>query len=146
MTDEKTCSVGADSAVRLAIARHNTLPRISGRRDWVALLDYGVTEATDGRMRVQRAIVTGTPEATGWHYHLCELQYVYMVRGGYTLQFENGETIRLEQGDGILIPGGRKHSEIDISEDFDVLEISIPADMGTRACDVPEYWRTTAEG
>ena len=140
--NEKAADMGGTRhEIRVAIAQESTLSPIPGRRDWVQFLDYGVTDATDGRMRVQRARVTGQPEPTGWHFHVCEMQFVYLLGGGYTLQFEDGRTVRLERGDSILIPGGCKHSEIDISPDFDVLEISIPADMGTRPCDVPEYWR-----
>lgn len=142
MDDEvATGRTGGQPKARLAVAHEKSLPRIPGRRDWVEFFDYGVTDATAGRMRVQRAMVKGRPEPTGWHYHLCEMQYVYLLGGGYTLRFEDGRTVRLERGDSILIPGGCKHSEVDISEDFDVLEISIPADMGTRPCDVPDHWR-----
>ncbi|WP_311270146.1 cupin domain-containing protein [Sphingobium sp. WCS2017Hpa-17] len=144
MDEQAAEGLGNSNGIHVAIAQEKTLPRIPGRRDWVEFLDYGVTQATAGRMRVQRAMVIGQPEATGWHYHLCEMQFVYLLGGGYTLQFEDGRTVRLERGDSILIPGGCKHSEIDIAPDFDVLEISIPADMGTRTCEVPEYWRANA--
>ena len=48
-----------------------------------------------------------------------------------------GSTIRVKAGESIYIPGGLKHNEIATSDDFEILEVSVPADMGTEACDPP---------
>ncbi len=117
------------------------LPRMKGRRDWQEYLDYGVTNATNGRMRAQQIIIKGKTQGTGWHYHLCELQFFYVFGGHIELRLETGETVRLEAGDAAFIPGGFKHAETDISDDFNCLEISVPADLGTASCEKPEIWR-----
>jgi len=49
---------------------------------------------------------TAMTQPTGWHYHVCEGQFVHMLSG--------------------------------------LLEISVPADMGTVACDPPEGWPRSA--
>ena len=81
--------------------------------------------------------ISGLTEPTGWHYHKCEGQFVYMLDGWLELQFADGETVRLEEGDSVYIPGYAPHNEIRTSDKFDLLEFSVPADMGTEVCDPP---------
>lgn len=132
---------GVDRAVlasKLAYATPETAPLVPGRRSFFKYRDLGVTDATEGRMRAQLTIGTGEMQQTGWHYHLCEAQFIYTVRGWLDLIFEDGRQIRVGAGESLLIPGGLKHNELAISEDFELLEVSIPAKMGTVACDPPE--------
>ena len=79
---------------------------------------------------------------TGWHYHVCDGQFVYMLSGWVDLEFEDGQTVHLQAGESLYIPGGLRHNEIQTSRDLELLEISVPADMGTVACDAPEGWPT----
>ena len=53
------------------------------------------------------------------------------------LEFETGETIRLKAGESVFIPGGMKHNEIAMSQDLEILELSVPAEMGTVPCEPP---------
>lgn len=119
-------------------SKDNT-PFVPGRRDFFKYRDLGVTDATNGVMRAQvMSSATGLTEPTGWHYHVCEGQFVYALKGWVDLEFETGESIRLEAGESLFIPGGVRHNETNTSEDIEILEVSIPADMGTVACDKPE--------
>ena len=59
-----------------------------------------------------------------------------MLSGWIDLSFED-QTIRIEEGDSLYIPGGIPHNEIATSDTFDLIEISVPADMGTEPCDPP---------
>jgi hypothetical protein len=34
-----------------------------------------------------------------------------------------------------MIPGGLPHQEIATSDDLELVEVSVPAEMGTEACD-----------
>ena len=61
-----------------------------------------------------------------------------MLKGWVDLVFENGDEVRIGEGDSIYIPGGLRHNETATSETFQLLEMSVPADMGTEACDPPE--------
>jgi len=36
-----------------------------------------------------------------------------------------------------MAPAGRGDAEIATSDDFEILEISVPADIGTQACEPP---------
>ena len=126
-------------AMKLAHTTPATAPDAPGRRTFFKYRDLGVTDATNGEMRAQvMSAITGMTEPTGWHYHVCDAQFVYTLKGWVELEFETGETIRMEEGDSLLIPGGMRHNEIRTSDDLEILELSVPADMGTVACDAPE--------
>lgn len=129
----------AQSTKRIAHATAGNAPFAPGRRDFMKYRDLGVTEASEGRMRAQvMSIVTGMTEPTGWHYHVCEGQFVYALKGWVDLDFETGESIRLEAGESLFIPGGLRHNETSTSEDLEILEVSVPSDMGTVPCDPPQ--------
>jgi quercetin dioxygenase-like cupin family protein len=125
-------------AMTLAVAEKNKAKYVPGRRAFFKYRDLGVTEATQGRMRAQVTSTTAPMDReTGWHYHTCEMQFVYMLRGWIDLEFEGGRKVRLEAGDSVLIPGGAPHQEIRTSDDFEIVEVSVPAEMGTVNCDPP---------
>jgi hypothetical protein len=48
-----------------------------------------------------------------------------------------------QQGESLYIPGGLRHNETAASRDLELLELSVPADMGTVTCDPPERWSKT---
>ena len=121
-----------------SVSRRSDPNYVKGRRDFFDYIDLGVSESSNGRMRVQVTKATdGMSKPTGWHYHLCDCQVVYMLQGWLELQFSDDETIRLENGDSVFIPGGLPHNEIRTSNNFELLEISVPADMGTETCNAP---------
>ena len=114
------------------------LPDASGRRAFFTYKDMGVTDATGGLMRAQLTTAReGMKESTGWHYHECEGQFVYVLKGWVDLEFETGEQLRIKEGESLYIPGGMKHNEYGTSEDLDILELSTPGKMGTVVCDPP---------
>ncbi|VVD62217.1 cupin [Pandoraea eparura] len=133
-----TANDAANLMGKLAYATPETAPLVPGRRTFFKYRDLGVTDATNGRMRAQLTIATGEMQQTGWHYHLCESQFIYTLRGWVDLVFEDGRQIRVSAGESLHIPGGLKHNELAISEDFELLEVSVPAKMGTVACEPPE--------
>ena len=123
---------------KLAHATPETAQIIKGRREFFAYHDLGVTEATNGRMRAQVMKSTqGLSKPTGWHYHVCDQQFVYMLKGWVDLVFEDGRQIRLNAGDSLMIPGGLRHNETATSEEMDILEVSVPSEFGTVPCDPP---------
>ena len=89
-------------------------------------------------MRAQVTKATqGLGKPTGWHYHVCDQQFVYMLKGWVDLEFEDGRKIRLKAGDSLMIPGGMRHNETDTADELELLEISVPAKMDTVPCDPP---------
>jgi quercetin dioxygenase-like cupin family protein len=126
-------------AMKLRHATTETAPFVPGRREFFKYRDLGVTDATNGEMRAQvMSAITGMTEPTGWHYHVCEGQFVYALKGWVDLEFETGETIHLQAGESLFIPGGMRHNEISTSDDLEILEVSMPAEMGTVPCDRPD--------
>jgi quercetin dioxygenase-like cupin family protein len=110
----------------------------TGRREFLQYRDIGLADATGQRFRVLGMRATGENEATGWHYHVCDVQFVYVLRGWVELEFEGGRRERLVAGSFASIPGGTLHNEMNLSDDLEVIEICSPADMGTVAVDPPE--------
>ena len=110
----------------------------AGRRDFFAYRDLAIKEASGGTMRGQvMKAKTGMTQPTGWHYHTCDGQFVYVLNGWVELEFEANDTLRLEPGDSVYIPGGLVHNELRTSDDLEILEISVPGELGTVPCDPP---------
>ena len=129
-------STPADTGIALATAAEPHF--VQGRRDFMKYRELGVAAASQGRLRAQiTSASAGLSEPTGWHTHICEGQFVYMLSGWVDLEFAGGRSIRLGEGDSLYIPGGTPHNEIATSETFELLEVSVPADMGTEACEAP---------
>lgn len=113
-------------------------PFVPGRRVFFRYRDLGVEKATHGRMRANvSSSIEGMTEPTGWHYHECEMQFVFSIRGTVTLEFEDGTVSTFGPGDAFFIPGGVRHNEIHISPDREAIEISLPGKIGTVACERP---------
>ena len=122
----------------IAIATVENPTYVAGRRSFFKYRELGVTEASNGAMRAQVTEASqGITEPTGWHYHVCEQQFIYMLKGWVDLEFEDGRKVRLTQGDSMMIPGGTRHNETATADEMDILEISVPAKMGTVVCDPP---------
>jgi quercetin dioxygenase-like cupin family protein len=124
--------------MKLAVSEQKSAVFAPGRRAFFQYRELGVTEATGGRMRAQ---VTSAKSAmdreTGWHYHTCEMQFVYVLRGWVDLEFDRGKVQRFGPGDSVMIPGGLAHQELATSTDLELIEVSVPAEMGTVNCDPP---------
>ena len=128
-----------EKAKEVVIARADNPELVQGRREFFSYRELGVTKATDGQLRAQVTIATqGLSEATGWHVHLCEGQFVYILDGWVDLEFAGNRKERIVAGDSIFIPGDTPHNETATSEEFQILEVSIPADMGTEPCSKPD--------
>ena len=126
------------TATSLCHATKDNAPLVPGRRSFFKYRDLGVTEASNGKLRAQvMQTVAQMKEPTGWHYHECDGQFVYMLKGWVDLEFESGEKLRVGEGESLFIPGGLKHNETALSDDSEILELSVPSDMGIVPCESP---------
>jgi mannose-6-phosphate isomerase-like protein (cupin superfamily) len=126
----------------VAHARFTEPVLVKGRREFFQYRDLGVAQASAGAMRAQVMMSSqGMSRPTGWHYHECDGQFVYVLKGWVDLQFEDGRAIRVEEGDSLFIPGFMRHNEIRTSDTLEILEVSTPGEMGTKPCDPPEGWK-----
>jgi quercetin dioxygenase-like cupin family protein len=123
--------------MKVAVATMENANYVAGRRAFFKYRDLGVTEGTNGFMRAQvTSAEQGMSKATGWHVHKCQAQLVYMLSGWIDLEFEDRK-VRIKAGDSLMIPGNTPHNETGTSDTFELLEVSVPADMGTEPCDPP---------
>jgi quercetin dioxygenase-like cupin family protein len=131
--------MGNSRTMTLAIATAGEVRFNPGRRPEIKYRDLGVKDATQGRMRAEvMQIGAGSPaKPTGWHYHVCEMQFLYMLKGWVDLEFGDRGVVRLHEGDSMMIPGGMVHQEVRASEPMELLEVSVPAQLGTVNCDPP---------
>ena len=89
--------VSAADSKKLAYATATSAPEVPGRRAFFKYRDLGVTDASHGEMRAQvMTAKKGMTEPTGWHYHECDGQFVYVLKGWVDLEFEGGETIHIK--------------------------------------------------
>ena len=110
----------------------------AGRRDFFDYRDLNIKDASGGAMRGQvMKARRGMTQPTGWHYHTCDGQFVYVLNGWVELEFEGSDMLRLEPGDSVFIPGGLVHNELRTSDDVEILEVSVPGELGTVSCDAP---------
>ena len=139
-TIEQSEKSGAQQGMRLQKSFVSTTPYAPGRRSFFQYRDLGLESATGGRMRaVQNNSIAGMTEPTGWHYHTCEMQFVYVLKGKLVIEFEDGTVGTFAAGDSFFIPGGVRHNEIYVSEDKEALEVSVPGKIGTVNCERPAH-------
>jgi quercetin dioxygenase-like cupin family protein len=138
-TAETTATANDMSAGTMVHATTLNSPLVPGRRAFFTYRDLMVAAATGGKLRAQvMSSSQGLSQPTGWHYHVCEAQFIYALKGWVDLEFEDGRTIRLQAGESMLIPGGMKHNEIATSTEIELLEVTLPGEMGTVPCDKPD--------
>ena len=131
------------TAQKVAHARAAEPMLVKGRRDFFKYRDLGVADASAGALRAQvMSSSQGMSRPTGWHYHECDGQFIYMLEGWVDLEFEDGRTIRVEKGDSLFIPGYLRHNEIRTSDKMEILEVSSPGIMGTTPCDPPAGFKS----
>ena len=133
-------------AMRLLKSFVSTTPFAPGRRPFFKYRDLGLEGATGGRMRAyHNTCIAGMTEPTGWHYHICEMQFVYVLKGKLIIEFEDGTVGTFAAGDSFFVPGGVRHNEIYVSEDKETLEVSVPGKIETvnveRPVGLPEKLR-----
>jgi len=131
-------TISTKPAAKPGVSRAKSPAMTPGRREFFSYRDLLIKNASDGAMRGQvMKAVTGMTQPTGWHYHTCDGQFVYLLNGWVELEFDGSETLRIEKGDSIYIPGGLIHNELRTSDDFEALEVSVPGELGTVSVDPP---------
>jgi quercetin dioxygenase-like cupin family protein len=108
---------------------------VGGRRDF---FKYRALAESDGEFRAQLVSTSrGMSEPTGWHYHVCGAQFIYILNGTIDLDLEDGRRLHMVAGDSLYLPGGMKHNETGTSDDVEILEVMMPKLEDTVACDPP---------
>ena len=118
-----------------------------GPRRFLAYRDAAATLATGRRVNVNvvRNSQAGD-SSTGWHYHTLSCQFIFVLKGWARVEVEAQGEYTVCTGDAMTIPRGLKHDVTGFSEDFTVLELNIPADYDTVACEAPGTPAMSAHG
>jgi len=112
-----------------------------GLREIFEYRDLGIKEGTKGDYVAHLIRHNGRKakdEVQKWHVHDCTFQFVFVLNGWATFEYEGEGERTIRPGDAILQTPGIKHREIACSEDFEVLEIVAPADFKTRVVEAPK--------
>lgn len=103
-----------------------------GLRSHSEYRDLGLSAATGGKLGLKHIRAIGSFETTGWHWHDMSAHFVYVLKGWITFRFDGVEgEITLRAGDALSQPAGVPHNVIARSDDFEVLELNMPAEYGT---------------
>jgi quercetin dioxygenase-like cupin family protein len=118
-----------------------------GPRRFLAYRDAAATAATGRRVNINvvRNSQAGD-SSTGWHYHTLSCQFLYVLKGWARVEIEGQGEYTVRSGDAMTIPGRLKHDVTGFSDDFTVLELNIPADYDTVACEAPGRLAASAHG
>ena len=104
-----------------------------GLRPYFAYRDLGIKEATSGEVLAQVIRADRPCEGPmGYHSHALDFQMVYMLKGWARVYLEDIGEIRVESGDMWYQAPGVKHELLEYSDDWEVLEITMPADFATK--------------
>ena len=112
-----------------------------GLREIFDYRDLGFIEATNGDYIAHIIKANGktqSDEVQEWHLHECSFQFVLVLNGSATFEYE-GEGVRtIQKVDAINQRPWIAHREIECSPDFEVLEIVSPANFKTRIVSTSE--------
>ena len=112
-----------------------------GLREIFDYRDLGIKEGTNGEYIAHIVKANGkkqSDEVQKWHLHECTFQFVLVLNGWATFEYEGEGVHTIRKGDAINQRPWIVHREIECSPDFEVLEIVAPADFETRIVEAPE--------
>ena len=104
-----------------------------GLRVYREYRDLSIGEATNGKVHAHIIRTTKPcPEGgSGLHYHDVDFQMVMVMKGTSTVWFEGQGEVTFAEGDCWVQPPGIKHNVLYYSDDYQVLEITLPQDYET---------------
>ncbi len=105
--------------------------RPNGLRRHYEYRDLGIKQATGGRFGAQVIRVRDPHATSSEHHHDLDFQMIYVLKGWVIFNYEGVGDVKLEVGSCALQPPGIAHAEVAHSEDFEVLEITAPAEFAT---------------
>ena len=103
-----------------------------GLRSFFAYRDLGVRAATQGAFgaHIIRA-VPGEGPKPACHTHALGFQFVLVLKGEVTFEYEDIGEVTLHTGDSVLQPPMIRHREVRHSDDLELLEVTQPAEFPT---------------
>ena len=103
-----------------------------GLREYFAYRDLGMVGPTGGKLRAHVIRPSKPCDKPGdLHYHNLDFQMVYVLKGWARVFFEGLGEIRFEEGSCMYQEPGIHHRVLEYSDDYTVIEITVPADFET---------------
>ena len=103
-----------------------------GLRAYFAYRDLGISNATAGKVLAQIIRAAQPCEGPmGFHSHALDFQMVYQIRGWARIYLDDIGEIRVQAGDAWFQAPGVKHEVLEYSDDWEVIEITMPAEFET---------------
>ena len=119
-----------------------------GLREIFEYRDLGIKDGTKGDFVAHFIRHNGKKvpdQVQQWHVHECDFQFVLVLNGWATFEYEGQGERTIRKGDAILQTPMIRHREIACSDDFEVLEIVAPANFATRIVEPPEGAKVASE-
>ena len=114
------------------MALHRSAEWKPGLRSYFEYRDLGIVKASEGRVLAQVIRASEPcPGPGGYHTHDLEFQMNYVLRGWTRVELEDVGEVRFEAGDSWCQNPNVKHEVLEFSDDFEVIEICMPADFPT---------------
>ncbi len=111
---------------------HKSAEWKTGLRSYFEYRDLGIVAATGGKVLAHQIRAREPCSGSGGcHTHDLEFQMNYMLRGWVRVEFEDVGEVRFEAGDSWYQPSNVKHEVLEFSDDFEVIEICMPAEFPT---------------
>jgi quercetin dioxygenase-like cupin family protein len=92
----------------------------------------GFDAATDGLAEARVVRRSGTGDAAPWA-HAGEFVFTMVLDGSVHLSADGHDEIVVERGDAVVVPAGVAHRWHDASDDVELLDVTLPADVPTAA-------------
>lgn len=125
-----------DNKPRIFLSRHDNkeewAPR--GLRGFLEYRDLRLADATDGQFGATVARTIRKFEPGGGaapHYHVTGFHLIYVIRGWLRTEFEGLGEVTLHAGDSIAYEGEIPQAHLEYSDDYEVLQVTMPADYKT---------------
>lgn len=108
--------------------------KVSGLRAYALSRDLGFAEATGGMVDAhvnRRGRPFNAEEVAHRHFHDIRFQMVYVLKGWAKMEFEGQGEVTVREGSAWIQPPGIKHTVLGFSDDYEILEMIIPAKYDT---------------
>lgn len=104
-----------------AIENIFSLPELpySSKEEIVSIL------AQSENLRLERIVSCGQQSPEGFWYNQDENEWVILLKGFATIEFENNRIVELSQGDYINIPANQKHRILKTSENPECVWLAV---------------------
>ena len=145
MTDSATADrpqVGLDPRFpkgRYHVSHERDADWDEGLRPYFKYRDLGMVEPTKGKVRAHVIAPTGPCQGSGdLHHHDLDFQMVYVLKDWARVHFDGVGEVRMEPGSCMYQEPGIRHAVLDYSDDYTVIEITVPADFETISHEEPK--------